>query len=249
MNKKENINKLKEIISNSKQLVAFTGAGLSAESGIPTYRGAGGLWSKYDPSKYADINYFMQDPSYYWNFFKEVRYPILKDAQPNAAHFALAELEKQGKLILSITQNIDGLLQIAGQENVCELHGNTRKIKCLNCDKKYPMEEIYQLLDEKLPPDCPGCKGLLKPDVVLFGEQLPQDELNKAYHAAQMCDTFLVVGSSLVVYPAAQVPVIAKSKGAILVIVNIDPTPLDGEADLVINMKASEVLSSVKMAS
>lgn len=249
MNKKENINKLKEIISNSKQLVAFTGAGLSAESGIPTYRGAGGLWSKYDPSKYADINYFMQDPSYYWNFFKEVQYPILKDAQPNAAHFALAELEKQGKLILSITQNIDGLLQIAGQENVCELHGNTRKIKCLNCDKKYPMEEIYQLLDEKLPPDCPGCKGLLKPDVVLFGEQLPQDELNKAYHAAQMCDTFLVVGSSLVVYPAAQVPVIAKSKGAILVIVNIDPTPLDGEADLVINMKASEVLSSVKMAS
>lgn len=245
MNNKDKINKLKEIISNSKQLVAFTGAGLSAESGIPTYRGAGGLWSKYDPSKYADINYFMQDPSYYWNFFKDVRYPILKDAQPNAAHFALAELEKSGKLILSITQNIDGLLQIAGQKNVCELHGNTRKIKCLNCNKKYPMEEIYQLLDEKLPPDCPSCKGLLKPDVVLFGEQLPQEELSRAWQAAQVCDTFLVVGSSLVVYPAAQIPVIAKSKGAILVIVNIDPTPLDGETDLVINMKASEVLSSV----
>ena len=245
MNNKDKINKLKEIISNSKQLVAFTGAGLSAESGIPTYRGAGGLWSKYDPSKYADINYFMQDPSYYWNFFKDVRYPILKDAQPNAAHFALAELEKQGKLILSITQNIDGLLQIAGQEKVCELHGNTRKIKCLNCKKKYPMKEIYQLLDEKLPPDCPECNGLLKPDVVLFGEQLPQDELNRAWQAAQACDTFLVVGSSLVVYPAAQIPVIAKSKGAVLIIVNIDPTPLDGEADLAINEKASEVLSSV----
>lgn len=243
MNKKENINKLKEIISNSKLLVAFTGAGLSAESGIPTYRGAGGLWSKYDPSKYADINYFMQDPSYYWSFFKEARYPILKDAQPNAAHFALAELEKQGKLILSITQNIDGLLQIAGQEKVCELHGNTRNIKCLDCNNKYPMEEIYKLLDEKLPPDCPDCNGLLKPDVVLFGEQLPQEELNRAWQAAQACDTFLVVGSSLVVHPAAQIPVIAKNSGAALVIVNIDPTPLDREADLVINEKASEVLS------
>ena len=245
MNNKDKINELTEIIANSKQLTAFTGAGLSAESGIPTYRGVGGLWTKYDPSKYADINYFMQDPSYYWNFFKEVRYPILKDAQPNAAHFALVELEKSGKLILSITQNIDGLLQIAGQENVCELHGNTRKIKCLNCNKFFPMEEIYQLLEEELPPCCPDCKGLLKPDVVLFGEQLPQDELNKAYHAAQICDTFLVVGSSLVVHPAAQIPVTAKNNGATLVIVNIDPTPLDGEADLVINMKASEVLSSI----
>ena len=243
MHTKEDTHKLKEIILNSKQLVAFTGAGLSAESGIPTYRGAGGLWSKYDPSKYADINYFMQDPSYYWNFFKEVRYPILKDAQPNAAHFALAELEKQGKLILSITQNIDGLLQIAGQKKVCELHGNTRKIKCLGCNKRYPMEEIYQLLDEKLPPDCPDCNGLLKPDVVLFGEQLPQEELNRAWQAAQACDTFLVVGSSLVVHPAAQIPLIAKNNGATLVIVNIDPTPLDREADLVINEKASEVLS------
>ena len=243
MNTKEHTNKLREIISNSKQLVAFTGAGLSAESGIPTYRGAGGLWSKYDPSKYADINYFMQDPSYYWNFFKEVRYPILKDAQPNAAHFALAELEKQGKLILSITQNIDGLLQIAGQDKVCELHGNTRKIKCLDCNKKYPMEEIYQLLDEKLPPDCPDCNGLLKPDVVLFGEQLPQEELNRAWQAAHECDTFLVVGSSLVVHPAAQIPLIAKNNGATLVIVNIDPTPLDREADLIINEKASEVLA------
>lgn len=239
---RDKIKRLKNIVTNSKKLVAFTGAGLSAESGIPTYRGAGGLWTKYDPSKYADYNYFMQDTSYYWNFFKDVRYPILKKAQPNAAHHALVELEKKGKLIQVITQNIDGLHQIAGQVNVCELHGNTRQIKCLDCNEKFTMEEIYNRLEKEFPPKC-SCGGMLKPDVVLFGEPLPQEELAKAWHVAQVCDVFLVVGSSLVVYPAAQIPVIAKNNGAFLVIVNIDPTPLDDIADVVVNRKASEVLS------
>lgn len=238
----EKITKLSEIISNAKKMVAFTGAGLSADSGIPTYRGAGGLWSKYDPSKYADYDYFLQDPSYYWRFFKEQRYPMLRDAKPNAAHFALVELEKQGILIQVITQNIDGLHQLAGQSNVCELHGNTRQIVCLGCRKKLPMDEIYSRLETELPPMC-QCGGVLKPDVVLFGEALPQEAINKAWQAAQACDTFLVVGSSLVVYPAAQIPVIAKDNGAALVIINIDPTPMDYDADLVINKNASEILS------
>jgi len=144
-----------------------------------------------------------------------------------------------------ITQNIDGLHQVAGQSNVCELHGNTRFIICLDCSQKYPMEEIYARLETELPPKCSACSGLLKPDVVLFGESLPQGELNRAWQAAHDCDTFLVLGSSLVVYPAAQIPVLAKQHGAKLIIINIDPTPLDYDADLVINMNSSEVLSSI----
>jgi len=238
----EVISKLKDHVASSKRLVAFTGAGFSAESGISTYRGAGGLWSKYDPSIYADINYFLQDSSYYWNFFRDERYPVLKKAQPNEGHYALVELEKQGKLYRVITQNIDGLHQIAGQSNVIELHGNTRKIKCMNCDKTFSMDEVYKQLEREFSPMC-SCGGKLKPSTVLFGEPLPQHALDEATLAAHICDMFLVLGSSLVVYPAAQLPRVAKENGALLVIVNIDPTPLDDIADLVINESASQVLS------
>jgi len=127
--------KLKELIGKSKSLVAFTGAGLSSESGIPTYRGINGVWSKYDPAKYASYDYFVTDPSYYWQFFRDVRYPSLEHARPNAAHYFLVELEKRNILKQVITQNIDGLHQLAGQSNVCELHGNTRQIVCMECHK------------------------------------------------------------------------------------------------------------------
>jgi NAD-dependent deacetylase len=238
----DGINKLKEIISQSKSLVAFTGAGLSSESGIPTYRGSNGIWVKYDPAKYADYDYFITDPSYYWQFFRDVRYPSLEHAQPNTAHYALVELEKRSILRQVITQNIDGLHQMAGQSNVCELHGNTRQIVCMKCHKIFSMDEVFQQLAKELPPHC-TCRSLLKPNVVFFGESLPQEALNKAWQAARSCDTFLVVGSSLQVYPAAQIPVTAKEKGALLVIINIDSTPLDHIADLVIHKKASAVLA------
>jgi NAD-dependent deacetylase len=240
----EKISKLKKLIATSDQIVAFTGAGFSAESGISTFRGAGGLWSKYDPSIYADINYFMQDPSYYWNFFKDERYPVIKKAKPNDGHYALVELEKSGKLYRVITQNIDGLHQIAGSSDVIELHGNTRKIFCMTCNKNYSMDEVYNLLKKEIPPRC-SCGGLLKPGTVLFGEPLPQVALEMASLAANNCDMFLVLGSSLVVYPAASLPEIAKRGGAILVIINIDPTPLDDRADIVINEKASKILSKL----
>jgi NAD-dependent deacetylase len=233
-----------ELIQDSQRLVVFTGAGLSAESGIPTYRGAGGLWSKYDPEKFASIDYFMQNPSYYWQFFKEERYPIIKSARPNQAHHALVKLEKQDTLFRVITQNIDGLHQEAGQSRVIELHGNTRRIRCLDCSKIYPMEEIFQRLDKEPVPLC-SCGGRLKPDVVMFGEGLPPRALNDAWEAARYCDTFMVAGSSLVVNPAAQIPVLARQNGASLVIINIDPTPLDGIADLVIHSPVSEVFSSI----
>ena len=238
----EKISKLKKIVASLDKIVAFTGAGFSAESGISTFRGAGGLWSKYDPSIYADINYFIQDPTYYWSFFRDERYPVIKKAKPNDGHYALVELEKRGKLYCVITQNIDGLHQVAGSSDVIELHGNTRKINCLNCDKTYTMDETYNLLQKELPPRC-SCGGVLKPGTVLFGEPLPQHALDEAILAAHICDMFLVLGSSLVVYPAAQIPRIAKKNDAVLVIVNIDQTPLDNTADLVFHESASKVLS------
>ena len=236
------VSKLKKIVMDSKRIVAFTGAGFSAESGISTFRGAGGLWSKYDPSIYAEVNRFREDPSYYWRFFRDERYPVIKRAKPNEGHFALAELEKRGKIYRVITQNIDGLHQLAGSSDVIELHGNTRKIFCLSCEREYSMNEAYCLLKEELPPRC-SCGGVLKPGTVLFGEPLPKVALDMAMLATRNCDMFLVLGSSLVVYPAASLPRIAKKSGAILVIVNIDPTPLDDMADLVINGGTSKLLS------
>lgn len=240
----EAISKLKKFVSTSDQIVAFTGAGFSAESGISTFRGAGGLWSKYDPSIYADVNRFREDPSYYWSFFRDERYPVIKKAKPNDGHFALVELEKRGKLYRVITQNIDGLHQVAGSSDVIELHGNTRKVNCLNCEKTYTMDEAYKILQKELPPRC-SCGGVLKPGTILFGEPLPQVALDMAMLASKNCDMFLVLGSSLVVYPAASMPKIAKRNGATLVIINIDPTPLDDTADLVINGSASKVLSKL----
>ncbi len=238
------ISKLKKIVASLDKIVAFTGAGFSADSGISTFRGAGGLWSKYDPSIYADINYFIQDPTYYWSFFRDERYPVIKKAKPNDGHYALVELEKRGKLYRVITQNIDGLHQVAGQSDVIELHGNTRKILCTSCDKTYSMDEAYERLKKELPPRC-SCGAILKPSTVLFGEPLPQVALDMAALAAKNCDMFLVLGSSLVVYPAASMPRIAKRNGAVLVIVNIDPTPMDDIADIVIHEGASKVLSKI----
>jgi NAD-dependent deacetylase len=239
-----NSDRLKDLIAGSRHMVAFTGAGVSAESGIPTYRGDDGLWNKYDPNKFANIDYFFKNPSYYWSFFKEVRYPIIHKAKPNAAHMALARLEQQGSLKTLITQNIDGLHQVAGSRNVLELHGNTRRIVCLKCDLRHSMETVYQLLDTQLPPKCPACGGTLKPDVVFFGESLPGDVLASAISASQSCDLFLVVGSSLVVQPAAGLPVAAHQNGARVVIINRDPTPLDPIAEVVFRSRAAELLNT-----
>jgi NAD-dependent deacetylase len=236
---------LSDLLAGARRLVAFTGAGISAESGIPTYRGEGGVWNKYDPGKYANIDYFLEDPSYYWSFFRDVRYPVLKQARPNRAHDALVTLERRGLLAALITQNIDGLHQEAGSQRVLELHGNTRRILCLDCAAGYGIDEVYRLLQTRLPPACPDCEGRLKPDVVFFGESLPGDVLEEAVAESGGCDLFLVVGSSLVVQPAASLPVIAKNQGAKLAIINKDPTPLDGVADVVLRRAASEVLGGL----
>jgi len=239
---KDNLYKL---ISESNHLVAFTGAGISAESGIPTYRGDDGIWNKYDPNKFANIDNFIRDPKYYWNFFKEVRYPVLKKAKPNKAHTALSKLEEKGKLKAVITQNIDGLHQLAGSKYVLELHGNTRRISCLECKKSYTLNEIYRQLKTELPPKCLNCKGTLKPEVVFFGESLPLTTLEEAIKATNECDLFLAIGSSLVVQPAASLPMMAKEGRARLIIINKDSTPLDSIADIVFHSSASEILDKI----
>lgn len=241
----ELIESLARDIKNSKHLVAFTGAGISAESGIPTYRGEGGLWGKYDPSLYADISHFNRDPSYYWNFFKEVRYPLLRKAGPNKGHLALAELERMGILKAVITQNIDGLHQEAGSTLVIELHGTTRTIFCLDCGQKYTADKVFNLLASELPPRCLHCRGRLRPDVVFFGEALNPSVLKQAFDESGACDFLLAVGSSLVVYPAANIPLAAKQAEARLAIINKDPTPLDDVADYSIHEEAGKILGQV----
>jgi NAD-dependent deacetylase len=232
-------------LKSARYTVAFTGAGISAESGIPTYRGEGGLWTKYDPDLYANINYFRQNPSYYWNFFKEVRYPLLRKVKPNKAHMALAEMEAKGNLRSVITQNIDGLHQEAGSSSVIELHGTTRTIICTECFKKYSLDEAFSRLEEKNPPVCTKCQGILRPNVIFFGETLDPQVLSLAYEEAQTCDFFLAVGSSLVVYPAADIPLRARQRGAKLAIINKGSTPLDLMADYVIDDPAGTVLPQI----
>jgi len=236
-----------ELLSGRTRIVAFTGAGISAESGIPTYRGAGGLWGKYDPAKFASIQTFRENPATYWAFFRDLRYPILRDARPNAGHEALARLEAGGLLSALVTQNIDGLHQEAGSRRVVELHGNSRFVSCQQCGMTYGMKEIYAQLTEgkKAVPTCLQCGGRLKTTVVLFGEPLPPDALKEAAEAIEDCDAMISVGSSLVVYPAALFPQRAAAGGARLIIVNEEPTPLDAMADLAVGAKAGSFLPAL----
>lgn len=242
---KDRIEDIASDVKKSKYMVTFTGAGISSESGIPTYRGEEGLWHKYDPNLYANINHFLQDPSYYWNFFRDVRYPMLRKVKPNKGHLALAEIEKIGNLKTVITQNIDGLHQEAGSSSVVELHGTTRVIYCMKCSQEYTMDEVFSILEVEIPPLCSKCKGKLRPAVVFFGEALNPQILRSAYAEAERCDFLLVVGSSLVVYPASDIPLRAKRMDATLAIINKEKTPLDYLADYVINDEAGKVLPQV----
>jgi NAD-dependent deacetylase len=239
----EALNRARALVRDASRVAAFTGAGISAESGIPTYRDSNdSLWQKYDAEKIAHIDYFMRNPTEYWHFFQDARYRVMSRAKPNPGHAALAAMEKAGKLRCVITQNIDGLHQMAGSQQVTELHGNTRRIKCLSCGKNHGFDEIYELLQKELPPPCKACGGMLKPDVVFFGEALPEAAFSSAVQAADECDLLISIGSSLVVYPAALLPERAKAGGAGLIIVNKTPTPFDPIADAVVRAAASEVL-------
>jgi NAD-dependent deacetylase len=237
-----------DMIVHSRSIVVFTGAGISTESGIPDFRSPGGIWTKFDPEDFT-IEKFLSSPETrkkQWNILLEGG--LITDAEPNRAHHAVAELEKMGKLTCVVTQNIDNLHQKAGNspDAVYELHGNMRYLRCMDCNVRYPVGEIverYRSKDDV--PDCELCHGILKPDVVFFGEMLPQSTLQNATFHATRCDLIIVIGSSLVVYPAASIPLYAKESGAKLVIINNTPTPCDNNADVIINHSAGEVMEKL----
>jgi NAD-dependent deacetylase len=236
------IERAAELIARARRGVAFTGAGVSAESGIRTFRGEGGLWRQYDPFKVSSLDYFLQDPAAYWSVSKE-RYESYRAARPNPGHVALAAMEEAGVLRAVVTQNTDGLHLDAGSANVVELHGSGRRVACLQCGAQEPREQVQARLTEEMPPQCRSCGGIhIKPTVVFFGEAMPMQATERAFDLARDCDLMLVVGSSLVVFPAAGVPVAAVEAGAPLVIVNAEPTPLDHLADAVIEGASGEVL-------
>lgn len=234
-----------QLLSSASFGLAVTGAGVSAESGIPTFRGAGGVWTKYDPIKVSSIDSFLADPASYWQVSKE-RGRIALAAKPNPGHVALAELEARGRLKAIVTQNTDGLHQDAGSKRVIELHGSGRTVACMECGRREPRADVQQRLDVEMPPRCAGCGGtLLKPTVVLFGEAMPVAAVQEAYDLAERTDVVLIVGSSLVVYPAADVPLAALRAGARMIVVNAEPTPFDRLANVVIHGRSGEVLPEI----
>jgi len=233
------------LLAAAHHAVALTGAGVSAESGIPTFRGEGGLWAKYDPVKVSSIDSFLADPASYWRVSKE-RGTVALSARPNAGHDALAAMEAAGHLVAVVTQNTDGLHQVSGSRRVIELHGSGRTVQCLECGKLEPRAEVQARLEVEMPPRCPNCGGtFLKPTVVLFGEPMPTDAINEAFDMARQADVMLVVGSSLVVHPAADVPLVAIQSGARLIVINAEPTPFDRFASVVIHGRSGEVLPEI----
>ncbi|HXD80627.1 MAG TPA: NAD-dependent deacylase [Candidatus Acidoferrum sp.] len=234
-----------ELIGAARHGLVMTGAGVSAESGIPTFRGEGGLWTRYDPVKVASIEYFMADPSAYWTVSKD-RGRVALAARPNPGHHALAALEASGHLVAVVTQNTDGLHQDSGSRTVIEVHGSSRTVECLGCGNREPRSEVQARLDVEMPPRCKVCGGtFLKPTVVLFGEPLPQEAIQQALALARQADVMLVVGSSLVVRPAADIPLVAVRSGAQLIVINAEPTPFDALATVVIRGKSGEVLPQI----
>jgi len=235
-----NLIKAAEIIKKSKTMIALTGAGISVESGIPDFRSAGGLWDKYDPAIYASLSSFRSMPEKVWDMFFDM-IKITGGAKPNKAHYALADLEKMNLLKAVITQNIDNLHQEAGSNHVVEYHGNTKHLVCLNCSAHYSASEFE--IAEKRIPHCESCGKILKPSVIFFGENIPQNALHESQKFAEAADVVLVVGTSAVVYPAAGIPRIAKSRGAVIIEFNIEETELtEGDTDIFIHGSAGHTL-------
>ncbi|RPJ39835.1 MAG: NAD-dependent deacylase [Deltaproteobacteria bacterium] len=243
------IRQVADWIRKAQKVIVFTGAGVSTESGIPDFRSPGGVWQKYNPEDFYYQKFISSEASRekYWQMSREF-YEPLKNAEPNEAHRAIAQLEKLGKLDCVITQNIDNLHQRAGSspEKVIELHGTAVSVSCLSCRKKYPREEIQaRLLRGARVPLCDACGGILKPDTVSFGQPMPPRETAESFDRARSCDLFIVIGSSLVVQPAASLPLEAKEHGAKLVMINRDPTYHDVYADAVIHGSAGEVMRRI----
>jgi len=238
-----------ELIQEAEKILVFSGAGLSTESGIPDFRSPGGVWSKYDPSDFY-FDKFIADQKArvkYWQMSTEF-YQTMKDAAPNRAHMAIKALEDTGKLIAVVTQNIDRLHHKAGNspDKIIEIHGTAFSVSCLSCGKSYDRDDIQERISSGVKvPYCDDCSGILKPDTISFGQAMPQDKMAQAMTHARECDLCIVLGSSLVVYPAASVPVNAVESGAKLMIINRDETPLDSTAELVVHESVSQALGDM----
>ncbi|MBI2303942.1 MAG: NAD-dependent deacylase [Chloroflexi bacterium] len=218
-----------QLLVAARYVVALVGAGMSVESGIPPFRGSGGLWTRFGEPDMRGYQRFLEDPKGWWqgrdrpqSHMREMA-QVMEHAQPNPGHHALAELEALGILKCLITQNIDNLHHGAGSRRVVEIHGNRFKLRCISCHSRWWREEFPI---HELPPRCPHCSGLVKTDTVMFGEPIPPDALDACYHEAAQCDGMLIIGTSAVVYPAAEMPLIARRGGAWLMEINPDATPL-----------------------
>jgi NAD-dependent deacetylase len=239
-----------EILSASNHTIALVGAGLSKESGIPTCRGGDGLWDKHGEPPMDGYQRFLADPAAWWAArIAEQEQPersgwmqALDDARPNAGHLAMAELERLGFLKHIITQNIDNLHQLAGSEAITEIHGNRTKMRCIECNRRWPRQEFAS---EEIPPRCPDCRGIVKSDTVMFGEPIPRDALVSCHEQAEAADAVLLVGTSAVVYPAAEFPLIAYRRGARLIEVNPQGTPLSDVCSAVLRGPSGEALPAL----
>ena len=241
------------LVSEASRVAILTGAGISTESGIPDFRSPGGLWDRYDPSKLT-YDRFLADPDTrrtYWEIATE-SYPVMRDAEPNAAHRAVAAIERAGKLLKLVTQNVDGLHQKAGSSDdlTIEIHGSALRAKCTSCGLEHDREAIHRRLagdgiTAADVPQCDTCGGPVKPATISFGQAMPERETSEAFAAAAGCDLMIVIGSSLVVYPAAAVPEVAVQNGAPLIIVNREPTGHDRIAHIVVGGPAGESMSRI----
>ena len=222
---------LAALIRDAQPCVVLTGAGVSTESGIPDFRSPTGIWARFDPLEYASIDAFRADPVKVWRFYAP-RFSVLTEAQPNRAHLALAELERRGLVTAVITQNIDLLHERAGSRDVVVVRRSIRQCVCLRCGVRRPLAEVLPLVEEHGAPPCRSCGAFLQPDVVFFGELLPQRAIDRAYELARRARLMLVVGSALEVYPVAGLPLETVAAGGRVAIVNRGETGLDGEAAL-----------------
>jgi NAD-dependent deacetylase len=235
---------LADLLRRRQPCVVLTGAGISTESGIPDFRSPTGIWAQFDPMEYATISAFRRDPDKVWSFYAP-RFSMLTDARPNDAHLALAELERRGLVRAIVTQNIDLLHERAGSRDVVEVHGSIRMCDCLGCGAAYPLSEVERLLNGMAVPRCEACGEVLKPGVVMFGELLPEEAIDRAFALAREAALLLVVGSALEVTPIASLPWETLQAGGEVAIVNLGPTQLDRQAALKIEGKAGEVLRAV----
>lgn len=246
MTAKSKVEEAATLFLGANYAVALTGAGHSTPSGIPDFRSPGsGLWTQVNPEEVASIQAFYRDPEAWYAWYHK-RGSMFLDAQPNPAHYALAELEEMGRLKAVITQNIDNLHQRAGSKKVIELHGNARGAICLRCGDTTPAPLLWErYAQERQAPRCEKCSGMMKPNLILFGELLPEEALSAAWEETNKCDLMLIAGTSLEVTPAAHLPLMARRRGAKLVIVNFTPTRADSYAEVVIREDVAEVLPKI----